>query len=123
MDSEVEDNMEIVIKRAVNITIEADGETIKLLTPAEDVAAAISCLLYTSPEWQIDNCIQCNQCSFVCPHASIRPFLLTDEEVENAPEGLKTKKAIGRGLEGYNYKIQVSTLDCTGCGNLSLIHI
>jgi pyruvate-ferredoxin/flavodoxin oxidoreductase len=69
------------------------------------------------PEWQIDNCIQCNQCSFVCPHASIRPFLLTDEEVENAPEGLKTKKAIGRGLEGYNYKIQVSTLDCTGCGN------
>jgi pyruvate-ferredoxin/flavodoxin oxidoreductase len=69
------------------------------------------------PEWQIDNCIQCNQCSFVCPHAAIRPFLLTDEEVEGAPEALKTKKAIGKGLEGYNYKIQVSTLDCTGCGN------
>ena len=69
------------------------------------------------PEWQIDNCIQCNQCSFVCPHAAIRPFLLTDEEVKNAPEGFATKKAMGKGLEGYNYKIQISTLDCTGCGN------
>lgn len=69
------------------------------------------------PEWNIDNCIQCNQCSFVCPHAAIRPFLLTDEEVANAPEGFKTKKATGKGLEGLNYKIQVSSLDCTGCGN------
>ncbi|MBN2897993.1 MAG: pyruvate:ferredoxin (flavodoxin) oxidoreductase [Clostridia bacterium] len=69
------------------------------------------------PEWQIDSCIQCNQCSFVCPHAAIRPFLLTDEEVKNAPEGFVTKPATGKGLEGLNYKIQVSTLDCTGCGN------
>ena len=69
------------------------------------------------PEWQIDNCIQCNQCSYVCPHAVIRPFLLTDEEVANAPEGFKTKNAIGKGLEGLQYKIQISPLDCTGCGN------
>ncbi|MPW24709.1 pyruvate:ferredoxin (flavodoxin) oxidoreductase [Alkalibaculum sp. M08DMB] len=69
------------------------------------------------PEWQIDKCIQCNQCSFICPHAVIRPFLLTDEEVKNAPDSFETKKAIGKGLEGYNYKIQVSPLDCTGCGN------
>lgn len=68
------------------------------------------------PEWQIDNCIQCNQCSFVCPHAAIRPFLLTEEEAKNAPEGLATKKAMGKGLEGYQYRIQISTLDCTGCG-------
>jgi len=71
----------------------------------------------TVPEWKIENCIQCNQCSFVCPHAAIRPFLLTDEEVANAPEGFETKKAMGKGLEGLHYKIQVSTLDCTGCGN------
>ncbi|MBS7527277.1 pyruvate:ferredoxin (flavodoxin) oxidoreductase [Fusibacter paucivorans] len=69
------------------------------------------------PEWQIDNCIQCNQCSYVCPHAAIRPFLLTEEEVAAAPAGLATKKAIGKGLEGLAYKIQVSPYDCTGCGN------
>ena len=69
------------------------------------------------PEWITDKCIQCNQCSFVCPHAAIRPFLLTEEEAKAAPEGFATKKAMGKGLEGLQYKIQVSTLDCTGCGN------
>jgi pyruvate-ferredoxin/flavodoxin oxidoreductase len=68
------------------------------------------------PEWQIDNCIQCNQCAYVCPHAAIRPFLLNEEEVKNAPEGFTSKKAIGKGLEGLNFRIQVSVLDCTGCG-------
>ena len=69
------------------------------------------------PEWIIDNCIQCNQCAFVCPHAAIRPFLLTEEEKKNAPENFETKKAIGKGLEGLEFRIQVSPLDCTGCGN------
>jgi len=69
------------------------------------------------PEWIKDNCIQCNQCAFVCPHAAIRPFLLNEEEKANAPETFETKKAIGKGLEGFEYRIQVSTLDCTGCGN------
>ena len=69
------------------------------------------------PKWITDKCIQCNQCSFVCPHAAIRPFLLTEEEVANAPAGFETKKAMGKGLEELQYKIQVSTLDCTGCGN------
>ncbi len=69
------------------------------------------------PEWNIETCIQCNQCSFVCPHAAIRPFLLTEEEVKNAPEGFATKKASGKALDGLQYKIQVSTLDCVGCGN------
>ncbi|NLY73536.1 MAG: pyruvate:ferredoxin (flavodoxin) oxidoreductase [Tissierellia bacterium] len=69
------------------------------------------------PEWMPDNCIQCNQCSFACPHAAIRPFLATEEEMKNAPENYKTVDARGKGLEGLQYKIQVSTLDCTGCGN------
>ena len=69
------------------------------------------------PRWIPDHCIQCNQCSLVCPHATIRPFLLDEEEKENAPESFVTKKAIGRGLENLEYKIQVSVLDCTGCGN------
>jgi pyruvate-ferredoxin/flavodoxin oxidoreductase len=71
----------------------------------------------TVPEWQAANCIQCNQCSFVCPHAVIRPFLLTAEEKANAPEGFETIKAMGKGFEELQYKIQVSTMDCTGCGN------
>ena len=69
------------------------------------------------PEWQIDKCIQCNQCSFVCPHAVIRPYLLNEEELRKAPETFQTKKPVGRGLEGLQYRIQVSPLDCTGCGN------
>lgn len=68
------------------------------------------------PEWQPESCIQCNQCAFVCPHAVIRPFLLNEEEVKNAPEGFVSKKAVGKGLEGLNFRIQISPLDCTGCG-------
>ena len=69
------------------------------------------------PEWQIDNCIQCNQCSFVCPHAAIRPVLVTEEEASKAPKSFETKKAMGKGFEALSYRIQVSPLDCTGCGN------
>lgn len=69
------------------------------------------------PEWQIDKCIQCGQCAYICPHATIRQFLLEDAEIENAPKTFNSKKAAGKGLENYGYKIQVSTLDCTGCGN------
>jgi pyruvate-ferredoxin/flavodoxin oxidoreductase len=69
------------------------------------------------PEWQIDNCIQCNQCSLVCPHAAIRPILTTDEEVKNAPDGFNTKKAVGKDAEGLFFRIQVYPEDCIGCGN------
>ncbi len=68
-----------------------------------------------APHWIEENCIQCNQCSFVCPHAVIRPFLLDEEEVKNAPEGFVTKKA--NGADGFQYRIQISPADCTGCGN------
>ena len=71
----------------------------------------------TVPEWKPENCIQCNQCAYVCPHAAIRPFLLTEEEKANAPEGFETLKAMGKDMGDFGYKIQVSTLDCTGCGN------
>ncbi|WP_039657354.1 pyruvate:ferredoxin (flavodoxin) oxidoreductase [Clostridium tyrobutyricum] len=69
------------------------------------------------PEWQIDKCIQCNQCSYVCPHATIRSFLLNEDEINNSPESFKSKKALGKGLENLNFKIQISPMDCTGCGN------
>ncbi|MCI6609525.1 MAG: pyruvate:ferredoxin (flavodoxin) oxidoreductase [Ezakiella sp.] len=69
------------------------------------------------PQWNKNNCIQCNQCSYVCPHACIRPFLLTEEEQKNAPQTFETIKANGKGLDVYQYRIQVSVMDCTGCGN------
>ena len=69
------------------------------------------------PAWVPENCIQCNQCSYVCPHAAIRPVLVNNEEIANAPEGFVTKKAIGKQLDGLSYRMQISPLDCTGCGN------
>jgi len=68
------------------------------------------------PEWISENCIQCNQCAYVCPHAVIRPFLLTAEEVKNAPAGTVTITGTG-GTKEYQFRMQVSPLDCTGCGN------
>ena len=68
------------------------------------------------PEWQADNCIQCNNCAFVCPHAAIRPFLLTEEEAAAAPAGVKLQQ--GKAVfKEYKFGISVSVLDCTGCGN------
>ena len=67
------------------------------------------------PEWLIDNCIQCNQCAFVCPHAAIRPFLV--KEGTDKPETFETKKALGRDYAGYEFRIQISPMDCTGCAN------
>ena len=69
------------------------------------------------PEWILENCIQCNQCSYICPHSTIRPFLLNEEEVNNAPETFRTKKAVGKAFGGLQYRMQVDTMDCTGCGN------
>lgn len=67
------------------------------------------------PEWNSANCIQCNQCSFVCPHAAIRPFLITEEQSKDL--GVEGVSALGKGLEKYQYRIQIDPLDCTGCGN------
>ena len=69
------------------------------------------------PEWQPENCIQCNQCAYVCPHAAIRPFLLTEEEAANAPEGTQTIQGIPGALKQYRFRIQLSVYDCTGCSN------
>ena len=66
------------------------------------------------PEWQVDKCIQCNQCAYVCPHAVIRPFLAT--ETEAAASGTEWKQGLGDTKE-YKFRIQISPLDCTGCSN------
>lgn len=69
------------------------------------------------PEWDKEKCIQCNQCAFVCPHAAIRPVLMDAKEVENAPECMQTKPALG--VKDMNFAITISQLDCSGCGNCS----
>ncbi len=68
------------------------------------------------PEWQSENCIQCNQCAYVCPHAAIRPFLLTDAELAAAPEGTVAIQA-NAVFKEYKFRVQVTPLDCAGCGN------
>ena len=67
----------------------------------------------------MEKCIQCNQCAFVCPHAVIRPVLMTEEEAANAPEGMFSKDAIG--AKGLKFHMAVSPLDCTGCGNCAQV--
>ena len=73
------------------------------------------------PEWIKENCIQCNQCSYVCPHAAIRPVLLNEEEAKNAPESFSALEARGKGFEGLKFRMQVSPLDCLGCGSCAQV--
>ena len=88
----------------------ADGST-----PSGSSAYEKRGIAVNIPVWHPENCIQCNRCAYVCPHAVIRPFALTDEEVEAAPEGMKTLSMIGK--KEYKFAITVSALDCTGCGS------
>ena len=68
------------------------------------------------PEWDVTKCIQCNQCAYVCPHATIRPFAFSAEEAAAAPAALKVKPMTGKGCENYQFGMTVSPLDCMGCG-------
>ena len=69
------------------------------------------------PVWDPGKCLQCNKCSYVCPHAVIRPYLMTEEEKQAAPEGLQSVPAKGKAAAGLSYTLQISNLDCTGCGS------
>ena len=104
--------------------LEGDSLPVSIFSGSEDGTVPLGTAAFEKrgiavivPEWQVDKCIQCNQCSFVCPHAAIRPFLMTEEEVKNVPETFTTKKATGKGAEGLQFRVQISPLDCTGCGN------
>ena len=87
-----------------------DGATEMGLTAYEKRGIAVNV-----PSWDASKCLQCNMCSYVCPHAAIRPFLLTDEEKAKAPANIKTVSA--KGAEGFNYTLMVDAYDCTGCGS------
>jgi len=118
------------IKNILRVINRQEGDSIPVsaFVGAEDGTFPLGTAAYEKrgiavnvPEWQKDNCIQCNQCSYICPHAVIRPALLTGEEMKNAPEKFETIGAKGKGLEQFAYRIQVSILDCTGCGNCANI--
>ncbi len=68
------------------------------------------------PSWIPENCIQCNQCSYVCPHATIRPYALSADEAAKAPATMKSVQMKGKGCEEYKFTISISPLDCMGCG-------
>ena len=85
--------------------------------PQGSAAFEKRCITSMAPAWKPDNCIQCNRCSFVCPHAVIRPFILDDKEFAAAPEAIKARRMNGKGMEKYHFSIISSVMDCTGCGS------
>ncbi len=98
------------------LPVSAFNEYVDGTIPAGTTAYEKRGVAVNVPEWQADKCIQCNNCAFVCPHAAIRPFLLTDEEAAAAPAGVKIQQ--GKAVfKDYKFGISISVLDCTGCGN------
>ena len=90
----------------------ADG-----VTPSETSKYEKRGIAVRVPHWIAENCIGCNKCALVCPHAVIRPFLLNAEEEANKPESFTTKKLNGKNPEGFTFRMQVDPLDCLGCGS------
>ncbi|MCJ7833815.1 pyruvate:ferredoxin (flavodoxin) oxidoreductase [Cuneatibacter sp. NSJ-177] len=98
-----------------NLPVSAFTEYVDGSTPSGAAAYEKRGIAVDVPTWNPTNCIQCNFCSYVCPHAVIRPIALTDEEAKNAPEGMKLVPMTG--MPGYQFAMTVSAMDCTGCGS------
>jgi len=114
------------IKNVMRVMTAQEGDTLPVSAfkghedgtfPAGTTAYEKRGIAVVIPAWQKDNCTQCNQCSYVCPHSCIRPYLYTEEEAKSAPAGFESLKAVGKDFAGLTYRLQVSPLDCTGCGN------
>ena len=98
-----------------NLPVSAFKDYVDGSTPSGSAAYEKRGIAVDVPTWNPTNCIQCNFCSYVCPHAVIRPIAMTDEEAKNAPEGMKM--APMTGMPGYQFAMTVSVMDCTGCGS------
>jgi pyruvate-ferredoxin/flavodoxin oxidoreductase len=98
-----------------NLPVSAFKDYVDGTTPSGAAAYEKRGIAVDIPVWNPENCIQCNRCSYVCPHAVIRPIAMTDAEVAAAPEGLKTLPMTG--MADYKFAVVVSALDCTGCGS------
>ncbi|HCY43366.1 MAG TPA: pyruvate:ferredoxin (flavodoxin) oxidoreductase [Prolixibacteraceae bacterium] len=122
-----DDNRPEYIKNIVDVINAQKGDDLPVSTflGAEDGTFQSGTAAYEKrgiavnvPEWQAENCIQCNQCAYVCPHAAIRPFLINEDEMAKLPDGTKSLQAVpNKQFPNLNFRIQVSVLDCTGCGN------
>lgn len=126
LDMEIEESKKDFVKNILEPINRQEGDNLPVsaFVGAEDGTFPVGTSRYEKrgiavkvPKWNLENCIQCNQCSYVCPHAAIRPFLLNEAEIQNAPEGFETVSARGKQLEGLNYRIQITPLDCAGCGS------
>ena len=98
-----------------NIPVSAFMKYVNGATPSGTAAYEKRGIAVDVPCWNADTCIQCNQCAYVCPHAAIRPVIMTEEELAKAPEGTKSKDATG--LPGFKFVMTLSALDCTGCAS------
>ena len=98
-----------------SLPVSAFTEYVDGTTPSGTAAYEKRGIAVNVPVWQPENCIQCNRCAYVCPHAAIRPVALTEEEAANAPEGLTTLPMTG--MKEYKFTMTVSAYDCTGCGS------
>ncbi|MDU3162037.1 MAG: 2-oxoacid:acceptor oxidoreductase family protein, partial [Bifidobacterium animalis] len=105
---------------------DGDKVPVSAFLPVEDGTYPVGTAAYEKrgiainvPEWQADKCIQCNQCAYVCPHAAIRPILVSESEAAAAPAGFVVKPAVG--AKDLSFRMAVSTLDCTGCGNCAQV--
>jgi len=124
-DAEDDADLPEFVKNVMNPMIAAQGDKLPVSSFSVDGIFPVGTTQYEKrgvainvPEWVMDNCIQCNQCAMVCPHAAIRPVLVTDEELAAAPAGFEAKKALGKELkDDFKFRIQVYAEDCMGCGN------
>lgn len=98
-----------------SLPVSAFSEYVDGSTPSGSAAYEKRGIAVDIPVWKPENCIQCNRCSYVCPHAVIRPIALTEEELAKAPEGIQTLDMVG--MPGMKFAISVSAYDCTGCGS------
>ncbi len=121
---ETKDNKPEFVKKVVETMASLKGNDLKVsdfepsgFFPLETSKYEKRGIAIEIPKWVPENCIQCNQCAMVCPHAAIRPYLVTDEEAEKSPEGFEGIKGVGKEATDYKFRIQVSALDCVGCGN------
>ncbi len=112
------------VREVVRPILAQEGNKLPVSALSEDGTVPLGTSAYEKravainvPEWIPENCIQCNQCSFVCPHAAIRPFLASQEELQGAPQSFVTIKANGKELSGLAYRMQVYAEDCQGCSS------
>ena len=107
--------------RGDDLPVSAFKDVVTGITPSGTSAYEKRGIAVDVPKWIPENCIQCNQCSYVCPHAVIRPFVFSADEKANAPDGTQTIKMNGKGMEEYGFAMIPSVLDCTGCSSCANI--